>query len=174
MKLSFTILTIFTITILLNNVISSQLSNAQNFTILDNNLTSKGIECDSEEHFNFHIHTKLIIMMDNQIYPIPTNIGIIPEKCIYWLHTHDNSGIIHIESPTKRNFTLGQFLQIWKLFDNSDIVYNIADNKINGNISIHVNHNNNNSSSGTDYRNVVLKDQDRIFLNITTHLKGVL
>ena len=132
------------------------------------------IECNSKEHFDLHIHTKLVIMIDNQLYPIPADIGIIPEKCIYWLHTHDNSGIMHIESPTKRNFTLGQFLQIWKLFDNSDIVYNIADNKINGNISINVNHNNNNSSIGTDYRNVVLKDQDRIFLNITTHLKDVL
>ena len=110
-------------------------------------------------------------MIDNQLYPIPADIGIIPEKCIYWLHTHDNSGIMHIESPTKRNFTLGQFLQIWKLFDNSTIVHDIADNKIKGNISSILTNNNNNSitSVGTDYSNLILKDQNKILLNITNH-----
>jgi hypothetical protein len=169
MKLSFTILTISTMIILLYNIIPSPLSNAQNFPNLSNKLTMKEIGCQSVEHFDFHIHTKFIIMFDNQLYPIPANIGIIPEKCIYWLHTHDNSGLIHIESPIKRNFTLGQFLQIWKLFDNSDIVHKIADDRINGNISIHVNYPHNNTSVMTDYSDLVLKDQDRILLNITTH-----
>ena len=174
MKLIFNILTIFTITILLNNIIIlSHLANAQNSTNLDNKLTMKEIECNSKEHFNFHIHTKLIIIINNQLYPIPANIGIIPEKCIYWLHTHDNSGLIHIESPIKRNFTLGQFLHVWKLFDNSDIIQNIADNKINGNISSgYINNNNNTNnitSTVTDYSNLILKDQNKILLNITTH-----
>ena len=149
------------------------MSNAQNFTNLDNkSITMKNeIECNSKEHFDLHIHTKLVIMIDNQLYPIPADIGIIPEKCIYWLHTHDNSGIMHIESPTKRNFTLGQFLQIWKLFDNSTIVHDIADNKIKGNISSILTNNNNNSitSVGTDYSNLILKDQNKILLNITNH-----
>lgn len=108
--------------ILLNNVIPSPLSNAQNFTNLDNKLTMKEIECHSEEYFDFHIHTKLIIMIDNQLYPIPANIGIIPEKCIYWLHTHDNSGLIHIESPIKKTllwdnyYRYGSYLIIQILF----------------------------------------------------------
>ncbi len=29
------------------------------------------------------------------------------------LHTHDASGIIHVESSVKRNYTLGEFLNIW-------------------------------------------------------------
>ena len=170
MKLGFSVLTIFTITILLNIVNPSSLSNAQKFANLGNKLTVNDIECHSEEHFDLHIHTKLVIMIDNQLYPIPANIGIIPGHCIYWLHTHDNSGLIHIESPIKRNFTLGDFLQIWKLFDNSDIVHDIADNKINGNISVHVNHNQSNTSLVNQYSNLVLKDQDRILLNITNTL----
>ena len=168
MKLSFTIITIFTMAILLNTVIPSSLSDAQNFTNIDNKLTMKEIECQSKEHFDFHIHTKLTIMIDNQLYPIPANIGIIPEKCIYWIHTHDNSGLIHIESPIERNFTLGQFLQIWKLFDKSDIVHDIADNKINGIIRIYFNYNHSNTSVVNDYRNLVLKNQDKILMNITT------
>jgi hypothetical protein len=41
-KLIFTSITIFTRIILLNNVIQLQLSNAQNFTPLDNNRTDYG------------------------------------------------------------------------------------------------------------------------------------
>ena len=29
------------------------------------------------------------------------------------LHTHDTSGIIHVESSVKRNYTLGEFLNTW-------------------------------------------------------------
>ena len=29
------------------------------------------------------------------------------------LHTHDRSGVIHIESPTTRDYTLGQFFGVW-------------------------------------------------------------
>jgi len=31
------------------------------------------------------------------------------------LHTHDSSGIIHVESTEYRNYTLGDFLNIWGL-----------------------------------------------------------
>ena len=34
-------------------------------------------------------------------------------KCFYWLHTHAADGIIHIESPVKRIFTLGDFFDVW-------------------------------------------------------------
>ncbi len=34
--------------------------------------------------------------------------------CYYWLHTHVQDGIIHIESPTKAVYTLGQFFDIWR------------------------------------------------------------
>ncbi|HEU4655301.1 MAG TPA: hypothetical protein VFS47_15035, partial [Steroidobacteraceae bacterium] len=29
------------------------------------------------------------------------------------LHTHDNSGILHVEAPEPATFTLGQFFDIW-------------------------------------------------------------
>ena len=34
-------------------------------------------------------------------------------SCFYWLHTHTDDGIIHIESPVQRTFTLGDFFAIW-------------------------------------------------------------
>ena len=34
-------------------------------------------------------------------------------KCFYWLHTHAADGIIHIESPVQRTYTLGEFFDEW-------------------------------------------------------------
>jgi hypothetical protein len=34
-------------------------------------------------------------------------------RCLYWVHTHTPDGIIHIEAPSNRKFTLGDFFQIW-------------------------------------------------------------
>jgi hypothetical protein len=36
------------------------------------------------------------------------------QKCYYWLHTHASDGIIHIESPTARIYTLGMFFDEWR------------------------------------------------------------
>jgi hypothetical protein len=34
-------------------------------------------------------------------------------QCIYWLHTHASDGVIHVESPTRRIYTLGNFFDEW-------------------------------------------------------------
>ena len=34
-------------------------------------------------------------------------------RCLYWLHTHDSTGVVHIESPVQRGYTLGQFFDVW-------------------------------------------------------------
>jgi len=34
-------------------------------------------------------------------------------RCFSWLHTHVADGIIHIESPVQRTYTLGEFFDIW-------------------------------------------------------------
>ncbi|HIE36950.1 TPA: hypothetical protein EYP83_02180 [Candidatus Geothermarchaeota archaeon] len=43
---------------------------------------------------------------------IPPNIGIFDE-CSYWIHTHDEPGVIYVESPVVRSFRLGDFFDIW-------------------------------------------------------------
>jgi hypothetical protein len=48
--------------------------------------------------------------------PVATPKGAFVEtgSCFYWLHTHQEDGIIHIESPsTSDTFTLGQFFAEW-------------------------------------------------------------
>lgn len=95
-----------------------------------------GITCDQTEHLVYHNHTKLVINNQNQSLTIPAGIGIVPNECIFWLHTHDDSGIIHVESPTKVSFSLGQFLQVWNSFDNSSFINDILQNNIQVNASI--------------------------------------
>ena len=59
-----------------------------------------------------HVHTHLQIFNRGRAYKIPGQIGI-PGSCLYWLHTHASDGIIHIEAPVARTFTLGQFFDVW-------------------------------------------------------------
>lgn len=70
------------------------------------------INCDKTDHFNFHSHANLDVIIDGMSFIIPRGIDIRPSEYIYWLHTHDMSGIIHIESPENRIFTLGQFFHV--------------------------------------------------------------
>jgi hypothetical protein len=32
---------------------------------------------------------------------------------MYWIHTHDSTGWIHVEAPRKIRATLGQFFDVW-------------------------------------------------------------
>jgi hypothetical protein len=73
-----------------------------------------GIYCDQQEQLAFHIHAHLSIYIDGQPVQIPQNMGIASDNsCLYWLHTHDTSGVIHMEAPVNRTFTLGNFLDEW-------------------------------------------------------------
>lgn len=59
-----------------------------------------------------HIHQHLDIFIDGKSVPIPPNIGIA-SNFIAPIHVHDETGIIHVESPTVQTFTLGQFFDTW-------------------------------------------------------------
>jgi hypothetical protein len=43
----------------------------------------------------------------------PAGLYVGAGRCFYWLHTHAADGIIHIESPIRRTFTLGDFFDVW-------------------------------------------------------------
>ena len=77
-------------------------------------LPTDSIPCDTNEHADFHIHAHVTMYINGQRVPVPGNIGIAPDgSCLYWLHTHSNDGVIHIEAPAGHSFTLGNFLAIW-------------------------------------------------------------
>ena len=73
-----------------------------------------GISCDAQEGQRIHIHQHLAIFDHGREMTVPQYIGI-PQaaRCIYWLHTHTPDGIIHIEAPKDRSFTLGDFFSVW-------------------------------------------------------------
>lgn len=94
----------------------------------DNTIDSKfpsidGIPCETQEYTTFHIHAHIDIFVNGQRTGIPAQIGI-QNTCLYWLHTHTPDGVIHMESPKEREFTVGQFLDIWKSTNNISSIPN--------------------------------------------------
>ncbi len=89
--------------------------------------TTDGIKCGSSEELAYHIHAHLAVFVNGSAHALPGGIGIPgstvvptaqgPEaaggECIYWLHTHAPDGVIHVESPTQRVYTLGNFFDEW-------------------------------------------------------------
>ncbi len=73
-----------------------------------------GISCDAQEGQRIHIHQRLVILDHGKAVAIPKNVGQpAAKRCIYWLHTHTPDGIIHVEAPQDRSFTLGDFFTVW-------------------------------------------------------------
>lgn len=89
--------------------------------------TVDGIRCGATEQLAYHIHAHLAVFDNGVVRALPAGIGIPGSttqqtsqgpvaaggQCIYWLHTHTADGIIHVESPTQRIYTLGNFFDEW-------------------------------------------------------------
>lgn len=70
--------------------------------------------CEANEQVAYHVHAHLTLYISGQQVPVPQNIGIANDQsCLYWLHTHDTSGVIHVEAPNQQVFTLGTFFKEW-------------------------------------------------------------
>ena len=86
-----------------------------------------GIHCAPVEQLAYHIHAHLAVFQNGTLYSLPGGIGIPGSateqttqgpvatggQCFYWLHTHTSDGVIHIESPTRKIYTLGDFFDEW-------------------------------------------------------------
>jgi hypothetical protein len=89
--------------------------------------TVDGIKCGATEQLAYHIHAHLAVFDHGASRAIPAGVGIPGAlvqqsqygpvvgqgKCFYWLHTHTTDGVLHIESPTTRVYTLGNFFDEW-------------------------------------------------------------
>jgi hypothetical protein len=60
-----------------------------------------------------HIHQHLDLYVAGKKVQLPALIGIYDNSYITEVHVHDNSGVIHVESPTDKTFTLGQLFGEW-------------------------------------------------------------
>jgi hypothetical protein len=91
--------------------------------------TIDGIPCAATMYDNYHVHAFVGIMVAGKEMATPDAIGLYepgPETngvtdtahCYYAIHTHDASGMIHLESSSTAPlgssiFTLGNLLDVW-------------------------------------------------------------
>ena len=68
------------------------------------------------------------------------------------LHTHDSSGVIHVESNTVRYYTLGEFLDIWKSLNTEgrNVIATVDGSPV------------------SEFRSMVLNNGSKIVLDITS------
>jgi len=80
------------------------------------------VSCDAGGHdAAYHIHSQLTIKLpDGSTAEVPPNIGI-NQNCMYWLHTHEPDGRLHVEAPDETLATLADFLEIWRRSTNPTI-----------------------------------------------------
>lgn len=74
--------------------------------------TVDGVKCQSRERLDYHVHAQLSIFIEGEQVPVASRIGI-RDNCLFWLHTHDDSGLIHVEAPSLAEYNLGQFFAVW-------------------------------------------------------------
>jgi hypothetical protein len=77
----------------------------------------RGITCGGEVTVvHYHAHLDMINTASGAM-KVPAQVGFASNgSCLYWLHTHDATGLIHIEAPksaASRVFTLGDFFAVW-------------------------------------------------------------
>jgi len=66
------------------------------------------------EGTTMHEHADVEIFVHGSKEPVPTDIGIDTSKgTIQSIHTHDDTGLVHLESSQSREFTLGEFFGVW-------------------------------------------------------------
>jgi hypothetical protein len=66
------------------------------------------------EGTTMHEHANVQIFVNGRKEPVPTDIGIdVDAGTIQSIHTHDDTGAVHLESSQARTFTLGEFFGVW-------------------------------------------------------------
>jgi hypothetical protein len=112
-----------------------------------------------------HIHPHLSVKVNGQPIIVPENAGI--DKTLWKdhsldkygmqgmspLHTHDGTGTIHVESSVNRDYTLGEFLDVWGGLDIAS-----SGKTVKGTV---------NDQPVSDWRNHILKDKEQISLEIS-------
>jgi hypothetical protein len=90
-----------------------------------------GITCDPVMSDNYHVHVFVGIYVNGTQLALPIALGMVnpgaplngfinTAQCFYHIHTHDSSGIVHVEDPdpngvprTGTLYTLKNVLDVW-------------------------------------------------------------
>ena len=123
------------------------------------NLPASQMNIGGHQNIALHIHSGLTIKINGTEQEIPVNIGILP-GIMRPLHTHDGTGEIHIEGPYKRDFTLGEFFEIWGETLNATCIFEYCTNiGSNSTLKMLVN-----EQESQQFENYVLREDDRILV----------
>jgi len=80
-------------------------------------ITAAGLPILGAEELAVHYHAHLDIVADGAKVTVPPGIGFVidhgRETGITVIHTHDASGVIHIESASHEPYSLGQLFTEW-------------------------------------------------------------
>jgi len=88
---------------------------------LQSRLRQIGIGFLGKEALAFHIHQHLDLFVNGQRVTVPAQIGFLSGSTgLAFLHTHDTTGVIHVESPVVKNYTLGNFFDVWGVLFTKD------------------------------------------------------
>ena len=107
-------------------------------------------ESDIVSRNGLHWHPELAIYVKGVKQEIPANIGMSGVEMP--MHTHDSTGVIHIEMSglvRKEDITLGQFFKVW----NKDMI------SFGTNMKMTVD-----GKENTDYGDYIMHDKDKIEL----------
>jgi hypothetical protein len=128
-------------------------------------IKSAGLSVLKAEGAAEHFHAHLDVFTDGKAVTVPADVGLEHNAVgqatgISALHSHDDSGIIHIETPTVgETYTLGQFLTEWGVLDGTDKTPGTAHSSTDG-WSVAVN----GTKTEAKITDVVLKAHDEIML----------
>lgn len=111
----------------------------------------------TDEQTQFHIHPNISIIINGINETIPANLGI-SSLGMTSIHTHDSSGVIHIESPVKKDFVLADFFAVWKKeFSKNQLLNQKIKNPSNITVTV-------NDKLVNTYENTVMNDLDKIVI----------
>jgi hypothetical protein len=105
----------------------------------------------------FHIHSLLHVYVNGKPVTVPANIGLKePTGPFSPIHTHDTSGIVHMEADQEYPFTIGEFFAVWGVKFSNDQLGPYT-KKGDAKLSVYVN-----GKKVSDPVNYVMKDHDVI------------
>jgi hypothetical protein len=126
--------------------------------VSEKNYTPNSACIEHSASLAMHIHPHLQIIINGQPVTIPANIGI-SSSCMHPVHTHDDTGEIHVESPERVDLQLKDFFTNWgQTFNKNEIMGNKVDDKHTLTMTV-------NGRPSTDYENLVLKDGQQIVID---------
>ncbi len=136
--------------VILGSIVGISISSNKNFKPYD--------QCvEHSVGLSMHIHPELEIYINNEKVKIPANIGIDP-TCMKAIHTHDDTGKIHLEYPEAYDFKLGDFFTVWgKPFSKNQILDKTADSTHTVTMTV-------DGQPNSEFENLIMKDEQKIVI----------